>query len=146
MRCLQEGVHSLWRGLDSALLMSIPTVLMYYPLYDIMLDKLRNGRNAVNTSAMYHVSPMISGVVARATTALVVAPFEYVRTRQQAGSLLSAHAGGQSTWQTLRASLLKGGSAEVQLSGSAVLRALPTLWTGLAPTIARDVPFSAIYW
>ncbi len=163
---LQEGLKSLWRGLDSALLMSVPTVLLYYPMYDLLQSVLANKARDSPTATL--AAPVVAGAVARTITVYAVSPLELVRVRQQAGHAptttsitaassgqaapgsagssgraAGAGAGGMTTLQALRSSLGEGGGS----AGSVVnLRAVSRLWTGLSATIARDVPFSAIYW
>ncbi len=169
----QEGTLSLWRGVDSALLMSVPTVLLYYPLYDHFMHLLSRPSHPAATAppssqqqqqrggvALGAAAPMVAGAASRAITVVAVAPLEYVRTLQQAGvasraavAAAGGASGGESTWQTLRSSVGAGlpreggsGARTQQAAAWAVLRALPRLWTGLSATIARDVPFSAVYW
>jgi len=63
------------------------------------------------------------------------------------------------TWGALRSGLgidagVGGGEGSKQALGkdgarvtpAAVVRSLPRLWTGFSATLARDVPFSALYW
>lgn len=65
------------------------------------------------------------------------------------------------TWGALRSGLgidtgveapgdKQGGGLKVVPGGkvpaAAVVKSLPRLWTGFSATIARDVPFSALYW
>jgi solute carrier family 25, member 39/40 len=194
----EEGARSLWRGVDSAMLMAVPTVLLYYPMYDVFLERLLrttppelggyissdgaaskdDGQNDVvlprtaplpaSRSWQAATAPMVAGAAARALTMVIVAPLEYVRVQQQAGlhagagtpgvsqagSRLTNHpGGGGGTWDVLRNTLqqqslapsAKGG-APAPLAPARMIQALPRLWTGLGATIARDVPFSAIYW
>ncbi|MEW5303692.1 MAG: hypothetical protein WDW36_006361 [Sanguina aurantia] len=160
----QDGVFVLWRGLDGALATSIPMVSIYMPLYDAMMHAY------APTLGPY--SPVLCGVAARAVAVVAVAPLELTRTRQQAASAAAAAtalAGGttgrpESALATLRhfltaAAVSTGGSTgggvvfaetvngvERSVTVREIVRALPKLWTGVAATMARDLPFSAIYW
>lgn len=156
----------LWRGLDGALATSIPMVSIYMPLYDAMMQAY--------SPVLGSYSPVLCGVAARAVAVVAVAPLELTRTRQQAASAAAATSaakglsiGGttgrpESAWATIRhfvtstaaassksaadvaAGVVSG--AEKSVTAREVVRALPKLWTGVAATMARDLPFSAIYW
>ncbi|GFH31630.1 uncharacterized protein HaLaN_30707, partial [Haematococcus lacustris] len=67
----QEGLRGLWRGLDTALLMALPTVLLYYPLYDALMPHLASTSFGLGPAA-----PMLAGACARAATVVAVAPLE----------------------------------------------------------------------
>lgn len=137
--------------MDSALLISIPMVGIYMPLYDHLAERF-------SSLGMY--SPIVAGVTARTAAIFCVAPLELARTRQQATSTVPISKGGSpangvragapaaaTTWEALKSSLGLE-QAPSHRSGKAVhaLKSVPQLWTGFAATMARDVPFSAIYW
>ena len=65
-----------------------------------------------------------------AIAVVAISPIELLRTRMQATNAI-----GQDIF-----SVIRGISTTVQSQG------IPVLWRGLAPTLWRDVPFSAIYW
>lgn len=118
-----EGVSSLWRGLSATLLMSVPSTVVYYSLYDQM--KLTYSER-LSDSQWSSFVPLLSGTTARTITTVLVSPVELIRTRAQA------------TKQKLRmADIVRG---ELQKGGVAAL------WRGATPTLWRDVPFSAVYW
>ncbi|KXZ45776.1 hypothetical protein GPECTOR_50g569 [Gonium pectorale] len=148
----KEGVTALWRGADTAVLAAIPMVGVYMPLYDSLLE-----RSAPMLGAY---APAIAGSAARTAAVLLVGPLELVRTRQQGGA-----AGARTAWGALRDTLREttaaaaaGAAAAPSGTGRALgggggggslvaaLRTLPRLWTGVGATLARDVPFSALYW
>lgn len=140
-------MRSLWKGLDSSLLMSLPAVLIYYPLYDSTHQHL------LEHSSLGAATPAVAGAAARCATAAMVAPIDLIRTRQQAGSGAAGAAGtpgakSGSTFAMLRASLNSGTQAAVQQAGSGAVnpRALQGLWVGFGATLMRDVPFSMVYW
>ena len=73
------------------------------------------------------VIPLMSGGVARAWTVTVVSPLELIRTKMQS--------------QKMPFSKLKDALKNTVKSEGVV-----GLWKGWAPTMLRDVPFSAIFW
>jgi len=118
-----EGPTSLWRGLGPSLIMSIPSTIVYFNLYEAL--KRRYEANGGNP----HISPLYSGVTARTITTILVSPIELIRTKAQ------AHQGRSSASVP---SLIRS-----ELSKQA---GVLSLWRGVWPTLWRDVPFSAFYW
>ncbi|KAG2502143.1 hypothetical protein HYH03_000630 [Edaphochlamys debaryana] len=153
----KEGASALWRGTDTAILASIPMVGVYMPLYDHLLAR------AAPVLGPY--APVVAGSAARTLAVLLVGPLELVRTRQQ-GSASGARTAWGALRETLRDTAASAGSSGAAAGGggagagaagagagagagsamAVALRTLPRLWTGVAATLARDVPFSAIYW
>ena len=117
-----EGSSALWRGLAPSLLMSLPSSALYFTLYDELRWRLEGAGGGAAAAA-----PMLAGATCRGAVAMVVAPLELARTRAMA-----ATGAGGAVWRALR--------AEVAANGPGAL------WRGWAPTLARDVPFSALYW
>jgi solute carrier family 25 protein 39/40 len=120
-----EGAPALWRGLAPSLLMSLPSSALYFTLYDELRWKLEGAGGGVAAAA-----PMLAGASCRGAVAMVVAPLELARTRAMATP--GAGGAGGAVWRALRA--------------EAAARGPGALWRGWAPTLARDVPFSALYW
>lgn len=114
-----EGIGSLWRGLASTLIMSVPNNAVYYALYDVLHARFRE-------EAGSFTAPLLAAVLARFVTVSSVSPFELIRTKQQAGSTIGA-------WKIAKSEISQPGG---------ILR----LWRGLPPTLLRDLPFSAVYW
>ena len=114
------------------MLLSIPMVGIYMPTYDHLHDKLRPELGAY--------APAAAGMTARAVAVFATAPLELTRTRQQAASssVPPVIASGGSPNGGLIRSLLRGNLP----LGSSVIG----MWTGVGATLARDVPFTAIYW
>eukprot|EP00798_Chlamydomonas_sp_ICE-L_P006182 gene6182-2798_t len=153
----QEGMRVLWRGLDSSLLMSVPMVGIYMPLYDYLKENISSTHPSGMNLGVY--APATAGMLARVIAVMVTAPLELVRTRQQAllsspaqqrilpvqqvGSSSSSSSSSSSMWQVLRDALH---SSESGSAGAVRISALTRLWSGVGATIARDVPFTAIYW
>lgn len=113
----KEGARALWKGTDLALMMSIPMVGIYLPLYDYLLERIKLSAHS-NQSPM---APLLAGALARTVAVYCTAPFEFIRTRMQAPHNF-------------------GHSSRISLSS------IPSLWTGVGATMARDVPFSGLYW
>lgn len=142
----REGPAGLYRGLDVALLMAVPSTVLYYTVYDDMLERLE----AAGGGKI--LSPITSGASARIIATIFMAPLELVRTRVQAERASS------SSGDTL-AGMLRGRQAESRGLGGLPLaqvgRAVSNvvreegflaLWRGVGTTMWRDVPFSMIYW
>ncbi|KAK9917467.1 hypothetical protein WJX75_004693 [Coccomyxa subellipsoidea] len=132
----REGTLALWRGTDVALLMAIPTVGVYLPLYDYVVERLA-------PSAGFY-APLMAGSLARTVAVLCTSPLELVRTRMQAylhplDGADGRQKGGKprpgNMWAHLPVSTQRGAFGRIS-----------SLWRGVGATLARDVPFSAIYW
>lgn len=142
-----EGWSGLYAGLKPTLLMSVPNTVFYFTAYDEISSRLRTlhtlNNNIAHESA-HHVNeiddddakrqayiPLVAGSTSRLLASLSTAPLELVRTRQA-----SAIGNGEK--------VVPGMVEEFRL----LLRTngFSSLFTGLAPTLWRDVPFSAIYW
>ncbi|OQR82036.1 Mitochondrial Carrier (MC) Family [Thraustotheca clavata] len=115
-----EGVGALYAGLSPMLLIAIPSTVFYFTSYDLLLSKARK-----DTPQLAPIAPFFAGGIARCIAATVVSPLELIRVRMQA----HANAGGFA--YVVKQSLNEG---------------FFSLWRGLAPTLARDAPFSSIYW
>lgn len=128
LRCIvqQEGYMVLWRGVYTSMLISVPMVGLYMPLYDYL-------RTTMPSDSAY--APPVAGVASRTLAVFCVAPLELVRTRIQASKEL-AHQAARHTFSEFK--------SHVNTVG--FVRSMPKLWTGFAATLARDVPFSAVYW
>lgn len=116
---------------------------IYLPLYDALLARLQSlDQPALSGGA----APLLAGTLARTAAVYCTAPFELVRTRLQAAAAapappvaLAANGAGR------RAALLLQHMPSSAANGGR-LRAAGKLWTGVGATLARDVPFSALYW
>ena len=116
-----EGAASLWSGLQPTLLMSVPGTVLYLTAY----EEARN-RLAKSSPLGAAWAPLVAGGGARAVVATVSSPLELLRTRMQ------ATAGADGLAATAARAVRAGG--------------VSSLWTGLTPTLLRDVPFSCVYW
>lgn len=109
---------------------------IYLPLYDSLLVDLQ--RIGAGGSA-----PLLAGTLARTAAVFATAPFELIRTRVQAAKTPA------------RLSIVQASPTSLS-AGTALLSHIPRestrlktfgkLWTGVGATLARDVPFSALYW
>eukprot|EP01060_Flectonema_neradi_P008068 TRINITY_DN15756_c0_g1_i3.p1 TRINITY_DN15756_c0_g1~~TRINITY_DN15756_c0_g1_i3.p1 ORF type:complete len:267 (+),score=15.23 TRINITY_DN15756_c0_g1_i3:114-914(+) len=110
-----EGIRGMYAGFLPTLLMSIPNNILYFAAYESI-------RNYLLPSCGENLAPIISGGSARFIATFSVAPFEYIRTRMQAGIY------GKELFSTVAST------------------GVHSLWQGVVPTLWRDIPFSAIYW
>jgi solute carrier family 25 protein 39/40 len=92
---------------------------IYMPLYDQLL--------ASYSPVLGAYAPIAAGVVSRTAAVFAVAPLDLLRTRIQATA--------------------RGEARRLAAPApSSLLARLPAMWTGFGATLARDVPFSALYW
>ena len=103
-------------------MMAVPSTMLYYTCYDELVQHVRQGLPA--HAQVY--APLLAGGTARWLASSATAPLEYMRTREASLSGPQNHAG--SLGQMIRTEGVR------------------SLYRGLAPTLWRDVPFSAIYW
>lgn len=118
-----EGASGLYAGIGPTLVMAVPNTALYFTVYD-ELRRILSSRQLVDD----RLAPAAAGSSARLVAATAVAPFELARTQIQAIP------------QNMRGSYFHELNSLVRTDG------LAALWRGLAPTLWRDVPFSAIYW
>lgn len=116
-----EGVAGLFSGLSPTMMIAVPSTVLYYISYDVLLQR---GRQQM--PELEGVVPLLAGTSARVLAASVTSPIELIRTRMQGSS--DAHG----IVATFRHAVRSGG--------------YQSLLNGLTATLARDVPFSAIYW
>ncbi|CAJ0581661.1 unnamed protein product, partial [Mesorhabditis spiculigera] len=116
-----EGVRSLWSGLSPTLVMAIPATVFYFSTYDL-LKKLLQQREFSGVAV-----PLLAGGLSRTIAVTVVSPLELIRTKMQSEKMSAVEVG-----QAIRNSIAAHGWIG--------------LYLGWAPTLLRDVPFSAIYW
>lgn len=140
-----EGIRSLYRGLEISLVMAIPSTVLYYTVYDLLLEELEKA------GAGKFLAPATAGSSARTLSTAVMAPLELVRTRAQSER---AAVSGVAEKDFSGASL-RGSGGGVGGAGASVGKMLATvfkeegaaaLWRGVGTTMWRDVPFSMMYW
>jgi len=111
-------------------MMAFPLVGVYLPMYEYILDKMKSGSSGSTSSSMFF--PLVAGTISRGVSVLSVGPLELLRTRRQAVSNIITTATPQSS-----------PSSPFRRRRPPPLR---SLWTGVSATLARDVPYSALYW
>jgi len=157
-----EGVAALWRGLVPGLAMvcytelglgmlcawqcngcwslvgltllgcacvqAIPASTVYLALYEVIRDRV--APMAWHEHSAAAIAPPVAGFTARAFTATFVSPLELVRTKMQASV----------TSKASQLTMTQGFRHIVQAEG------WRGMFRGLGASIARDAPFSAVYW
>lgn len=116
-----EGLRSLWAGLSPTLVIAMPATVGYFTLNDHLC--LRWKRSFGDKLWV----PALAGSVARSAVVLLTNPAEIIRTKLQSENLSYRDIG-----RAFRTSKAAEGWR--------------VFWKGLAPTLARDVTFTAIYW
>jgi solute carrier family 25 protein 39/40 len=116
-----EGLKGLFAGLSPAMVIAVPSTVLYYMSYDLLLHEGRQRFPEIDGLA-----PLMAGTTARIVAASITSPIELIRTRMQGDKA------GASILATFQQAVRRGGYV--------------SLLNGLGATLARDVPFSAIYW
>lgn len=117
----REGTLALWKGLNPSLQRCVPSIGVYFAA-------LTHLKNTVSTDGKVNaVQSLCIGGIARGIAASTVIPFTVIKTRFESGSYSydSVHNALRSIWRT---------------------EGLRGLYGGLGATVARDAPFSAIYY
>lgn len=70
-----EGASVLWHGVNVSMLISVPMICMYLPMYDNLMAEL-------GTSTTY--APLVAGSAARSVAVVATSPLELLKTRIQA--------------------------------------------------------------
>ena len=65
----------LWHGVNVSMLISVPMICMYLPMYDNLMAEL-------STSTTY--APLVAGSAARSVAVVATSPLELLKTRIQA--------------------------------------------------------------
>ncbi|CAH1411987.1 unnamed protein product [Lactuca virosa] len=138
----QEGFGRLWRGTTASLALSVPTVGIYLPCYDILCNFMEE-YSSQNAPSMTPYVPLVAGSVARSLACITCYPIELARTRMQAFKDTRHGKKPPGVLKTLDGVISTNRSTGTL--GSSLHR-FRFLWTGLGAQLARDVPFSAICW
>ncbi|TGZ58747.1 hypothetical protein CRM22_009458 [Opisthorchis felineus] len=129
-----EGIWSLWSGLSPTLVMALPQTVIYYTLNDWLKELVGYPHAQRSRAVGTHLNlsstdwiPGLVGGVSRVCAVAVISPLELLRTKMQSYSMTPEH-------------LIRTLKDAVSQSG------LQSLWTGMGPTLLRDVPYSMICW
>ncbi|KAL0428777.1 UNVERIFIED_CONTAM: Mitochondrial carrier protein MTM1 [Sesamum radiatum] len=137
----QEGFSRLWRGTVASLALSIPSVGIYMPLYDIFRNYLED-LTIQNAPSITPYIPLVAGSLARSIACFTCYPIDLARTRMQAFKHSQGGVKPPGVWKTLTGVLSPLKSA----NNNQAFQSYRILWTGLGAQLARDVPFSAVCW
>jgi hypothetical protein len=117
------GLRSFWAGMPMGLMQSVPSTVTYMLMYE---NLKKNMRGQVSEQSI--ISPIIPGIAAaaaRSLSATIIAPIELIRTIQASG------VGKSSLFLAKNLYRNQGFSA---------------FYLGLRATLARDAPYSFLYW
>ena len=119
----KAGVTGFWAGMPLGLMQSVPSTVTYMLIY----ENLKNGmkRSVGETSLVAPIVPGLAAGVARCISASIIAPIELVRTIQASGV---------------------GRSSFFLANNLYANRGIPGFYLGLRATLARDAPYSFLYW
>ncbi|KAK3105608.1 hypothetical protein FSP39_001623 [Pinctada imbricata] len=119
-----EGTRTLWSGLQPTLAMAVPSTVVYFTCYEKCQHFLGYGGKMESGDWW---KPMAAGGTARAISVTVISPVEMIRTKMQSQRL---------------------GYSQIVMAVKRTFREMGVrgLYKGWAPTIWRDVPFSALFW
>ncbi|DBA67624.1 TPA: hypothetical protein ACH3X2_001362 [Trebouxia sp. C0005] len=129
-----EGPSVLWHGVNVSVLISVPMICMYLPMYDTLLAELESKSSA----------PLIAGSAARAMSVVATSPLELLKTRIQAAGVGSVASSRNAT------NLVTPFSAALQQMRSDMKgnrsQQISSLWRGVGASLSKDVPFAGLYW
>mmetsp|Transcript_51806 Transcript_51806/g.119077 ORF Transcript_51806/g.119077 Transcript_51806/m.119077 type:complete len:315 (-) Transcript_51806:200-1144(-) len=124
----QEGPRALWNGLSPTMALTVPSTVIYLASYDLLRE---TASSSFSSPSVTNWAPLVAGGCARALSAAATAPVELLRTRAQA---------------VVHESLAVQGGLLASALALARRDGVRTLWRGATAQLARDVPFSCLYW
>lgn len=143
-----EGVVGAYAGIKPTLVMTVPTITLYFTAYEeicwLLRTRTRTGTSTHDPSNSSWI-PLIAGGSARLVASSITAPFEYLRTRLAATATIQGNTRTttrtcSSSVEPKRTSLIREFRTIIQTEG------VGALYRGLRSTLWRDVPFASIYW
>eukprot|EP00743_Colponemidia_sp_Colp-15_P006457 GILK01006949.1.p1 GENE.GILK01006949.1~~GILK01006949.1.p1 ORF type:complete len:382 (+),score=55.16 GILK01006949.1:1-1146(+) len=78
----EEGIKSLWKGLGPTLLRDVPFSAVYWMSYETVKQQYLNWNPNRTVWSTFH-SSLVAGALSGSLAAVVTAPFDLVKTRQQ---------------------------------------------------------------
>jgi len=118
-----DGILGLWKGTSPTLYRIIPGAGLYFFILENMTSLFRNGSD----QRISHMASLVCGSSSRALVTAIMVPVTVVKTRFE-----GLNHQYKSTPHALKMIYNQEG--------------VRTLYSGLVPTILRDVPFSGIYY
>ena len=116
------GLRGFWAGTPVGLMQAVPNTVLYMSIYEYMKAAIAS---SVLPPSYASLSPGLAGGVARVFCVTVMSPLEVLRTMQTGGTPGSA-------LEIVRSIHRQNG--------------VKGFYRGWTSTIARDAPYSAIYW
>jgi solute carrier family 25 protein 39/40 len=110
-----------WRGSSVGLMQALPNSVLYMSIYEDLKRRLATTMPPAYSS----LSPGLAGGLARIVCVTAMSPLEVIRTAQTGGA--------SSSLAELARDIIRN-------------RGLSGFYSGWGSTLARDAPFSAIYW
>jgi solute carrier family 25 protein 39/40 len=120
-----EGISALWIGLRPAMAFSVPSTMLYLVAYESLRDNIAR---QWPTAAEW--APLVAGGAAKGLSGFAFAPVELMRTRLLAATAASAPSHDGLVTRTMAFARQHG---------------VRSLWRGVSISLARDVPFSCLY-
>jgi solute carrier family 25 protein 38 len=124
---VEEGFVGFFRGLGPTIWRVIPGSAVYFFLLENLTASMKKNMTKEEKRLPVHLS-LLSAAMARGVASILFLPITVVKTRFEAMGPTRPYT---STWNAI---------VSIQKHES-----LRSLWTGLIPTLLRDVPHSAIY-
>ncbi|XP_033624999.1 solute carrier family 25 member 40-like [Asterias rubens] len=121
-----ESWCRLWSGFAPALLMRIPSNVIYFSVYEKLKSAMGFQRGKTDKKNNFLITLSASGT-AKAISVTSISPLEMIRTKMQSEPLSYAQL----------SNCLK---RAVKTDG------LTSLWRGLGPMLSRDVMYAVLYW
>lgn len=119
-----QGIRGLYKGFTAHMLI-MPYSILYYSIYDELHTRGRAATMASYGPDGHPLVPLCAALCGRTLETSIRMPLEVIRTSMQASGAEGTFASNVRT----------------------LVRQHPSAWfRGMAPTLLRDVPFSAIYW